>query len=219
MTRMSIDDRRRELIAAAVRVISRDGVAAASTRAISSEASMPLASFHYAFESRDELLRAVIIDVTSLEHDEAASTVFPTDDIPDCAPDELIRRSLEAYVDSLVANPGREQALLELSLSSMRNDSLKHLPAEQYQTYYQAAENTLRVWEERGALSWATPIPELAKILITVIDGITTNWLATRDTAAAKATLPAFATLLANFAGPHDVSTPSTPPALSEPKA
>ena len=40
----------------ALTVIARDGVHAATTRAIVAEAGMALASFHYAFRSRDELI-------------------------------------------------------------------------------------------------------------------------------------------------------------------
>jgi AcrR family transcriptional regulator len=56
MARKSASDRREELIEAAIRVLIRDGVDAATTRAISVEAGAPLATLHYCFASRDELL-------------------------------------------------------------------------------------------------------------------------------------------------------------------
>jgi AcrR family transcriptional regulator len=52
-------------------VIARDGLAAATTRAIVAEAGMPLASFHYAAPSRDELLRDVV-ELVVAEEDSAA---------------------------------------------------------------------------------------------------------------------------------------------------
>ena len=57
MTRIPAAERRAALIDAALRVVSRNGLAQATTRAIVAEAGMSLASFHYAFESRDELDR------------------------------------------------------------------------------------------------------------------------------------------------------------------
>ena len=60
MTRIPVADRRTALVQAALRVVARDGVAAASTRRIVGEAGMPLASFHYVFESRDELMAQLI---------------------------------------------------------------------------------------------------------------------------------------------------------------
>ena len=50
MARTPVDVRRRELIAAALRVVASRGLHEASTRAIVAEAGMSLASFHYAFE-------------------------------------------------------------------------------------------------------------------------------------------------------------------------
>ena len=52
--------RRELLLDAAFRVIARSGVQAATTRAICAEADMPLASFHYVFESQQELMRELV---------------------------------------------------------------------------------------------------------------------------------------------------------------
>ncbi|MFP3394334.1 TetR family transcriptional regulator, partial [Brevibacillus sp. SIMBA_076] len=60
MTRIPVADRRMALVQAALRLIARDGVAAATTRRIVAEAGMPLASFHYVFSSRDELMGELI---------------------------------------------------------------------------------------------------------------------------------------------------------------
>src|SRR5450432_328934 len=60
MSRIPATERRSALAQAALAVIARDGLAAATTRAIVAEAGMPLASFHYAVASRDELLRDVV---------------------------------------------------------------------------------------------------------------------------------------------------------------
>ena len=54
MARIPAAQRRDALIGAALQVVADRGVAAATTRAIVAEAGMSLASFHYAFESRDD---------------------------------------------------------------------------------------------------------------------------------------------------------------------
>ena len=72
MTRIPAAERRAALAAAARTVIARDGLAAATTRAIVAEAGMPLASFHYAVASRDELLRDVVELVVADEGTAAA---------------------------------------------------------------------------------------------------------------------------------------------------
>lgn len=213
MPRMSIEERRRALIQAAIRVVAREGVAAATTRAIATEAGMPLASFHYAFASRDELLRATIAEVTRIDygHAEAGVLTYFLDpaSIRDVPLDQLVRLALESYLDSLEADPGREQAMLELALTSMRNPSLAQVPAEQYLTYFAWAEASLQTWEERAGIAWTLPMAELSRILVVVLDGMTTTWLATRDTEAVRACIPAFSTFLAGLAAPR--SEPSRP--------
>ncbi|MDN5821519.1 MAG: TetR family transcriptional regulator, partial [Brachybacterium sp.] len=67
MARTPVEERRRALIVAAFRVVASQGLSAASTRAIVAEAGMSLASFHYAFESRDELIDLLITEVLANE--------------------------------------------------------------------------------------------------------------------------------------------------------
>ena len=67
MARVSSADRRAALVRAALRVIDRDGVHGATTRAIVAEAEMSLASFHYVFQSRDEMIRELIAFVVQDE--------------------------------------------------------------------------------------------------------------------------------------------------------
>ncbi|WP_327320490.1 TetR family transcriptional regulator [Streptomyces sp. NBC_01235] len=49
MARMALKERREELIAAAIRVVTREGVARTTTRSIVREAGMTLGVFHYCF--------------------------------------------------------------------------------------------------------------------------------------------------------------------------
>src|SRR6188472_4141629 len=56
MARVSAEERRRQLVAAAFRVIGRDGFAGVTTRCVCAEAGAPLAAFHYCFASKQELL-------------------------------------------------------------------------------------------------------------------------------------------------------------------
>ena len=49
VARIPADERRQQLVEAAIRVMARDSVAQATTRAIVGEAGMPLGVFHYCF--------------------------------------------------------------------------------------------------------------------------------------------------------------------------
>ena len=166
MARLALADRRAALIGAAVRVIARSGLAAATTRAIVAEAGMPLGSFHYAFESRDDLIAAVIDTVTAQEHDAALSSL-PTAGHPGADLATILRRGLDRYLDLLVADPQREQALLELSLYAMRQKTPAAEPTEQYRAYYRAAADSLELAGSASGTRWtvmflsATPPPAL----------------------------------------------------------
>lgn len=99
MKRMPPEQRRAELIAAAVRVIARDGVTAASTRAIVAEADMPLGAFHFIFTSRDELLQAVIQSVTDGERIAARISISGGPGGLDI--ESTLRAGLNSYLDLL----------------------------------------------------------------------------------------------------------------------
>ncbi len=218
MARIPVEDRRRALVGAAIRVIAREGVPAATTRAIVAEAAMPLASFHYAFTSRDELLVAVIEQVTEQERLAAEVRFRPlagTDPEPGGVPvgapgrptgrptvEQVVRAGLESYLDLLVADPLREQALLELSMYALRTPGLEHVVQAQYDTYRRAAAATLRSSVEITGAPWTVPLDDLAQLLVSVVDGLTTTWLSDRNTAQARVTVALVARSMATFAGP-----------------
>ena len=183
MRRIPPAQRREELIAAATRIIARDGVAAATTRAIVAEAGMPLGAFHYIFGSRDELLEAVI-ETNTEEQKFLVFTSVGTDE--DRSVETVLRAGLHAYIDWLVADPLRELALAELALYASRTGTAGGTRT-QYDMYYRSADESLRRVTELTGQSWTVPVEQLARYLVAIVDGMTTTWLADRDTEAARA--------------------------------
>jgi AcrR family transcriptional regulator len=59
MARTSANQRREDLIRAAVHVVATDGVEKATTRRIAAEAQAPLAALHYCFRSKEALFFAI----------------------------------------------------------------------------------------------------------------------------------------------------------------
>jgi DNA-binding transcriptional regulator YbjK len=216
MARLALADRRAALIGAAVRVIARSGLAAATTRAIVAEAGMPLGSFHYVFDSRDDLVAAVIETVTAEEH-EAALAALPGTEHAGADLAAILRQGLNSYLDLLVADPQREQALLELSLYAMRQTGSALRPTAQYSAYYSAAAHSLQVAASASGTQWSVPLPQAARLLVTLTDGITSTWLADRDTAAARATVSFAADALARLARPAATALHREPAATSSP--
>ncbi|MGY2127329.1 TetR/AcrR family transcriptional regulator [Blastococcus sp. SYSU DS0617] len=186
MSRLAVGERRAALVEAALRVMVRDGLAAGTTRAIVAEAGMSLASFHYAFTGRDELLQALVRRVVGREFAAATADLRAGEGLAGC-----LRRATAGYLDHLEREPGQEQLMLELTLHALRDPSLQSLAREQYRAYTDAASRLLERAAELTGRRWDRPVPELARLLVTLVDGATTTWLVDRDTAATRAVLDA----------------------------
>lgn len=214
MTRMSVSERRTALVAAALRVIARDGVAAATTRAISTQAGMPQASFHYAFESRDELMREVVKHVVAGEE----RAILPAT-APPSAPADLrdaLRNGLRYYFAGVAADPDHERAMFELSQYSQRTRGAEHLARLQYESYFALADTALRAAARLTGTRWTRPVPEIARLLVGLTDGLTSAWLATRDDVAAMRFIDLAADAVARLGVPDDETTRPTAPDAAE---
>jgi TetR/AcrR family transcriptional regulator, regulator of biofilm formation and stress response len=203
VVRMSAEARRAQLLQAALRVMARDGLAAGTTRAIVAEAGMSLATFHYCFRSRNELLRELIILVTTLERDAIRSAMLPGDDFR-----ETLRRALHGYLEHLADNPGHELFLFELNHHALRTPELRDLADEQYRRYYESAERLLSDAAELAGMTWQVELPVLARLVVIVIDGATTTWLVDQDTEGTVSALETVIDHLATLATPG--ARPST---------
>jgi len=182
MARMPATERRVALGQAALTVIARDGVHAATTRAIVAEAGMPLASFHYAVASREELLRDVVDLVVAGEG--AATLTSLALEAADLR--TAVRALLGSYLDHVRADPGREQGMFELTQHALRSPALADLPAAQYAQYRHLARQLVDAAAERYDVSWDVDADALASLVVALSDGVTLSWLATRDDDAAQ---------------------------------
>lgn len=195
MARIPATERRTALIDAAMRVVSRNGIAQATTRAIVAEAGMSLASFHYAFASRDELIDELITTVVERERDAV---------IPDLVHGQDLREILEAgflrYLDHLKADPEHEQAMLELTQYALRSPERHPLAVRQYAHYAELAEHSLAIAADHAEVSWNVPVEQVARLLVAFSDGLTLKWLVDRDDAAAQAVARAAADALSRLA-------------------
>jgi AcrR family transcriptional regulator len=197
MARMSSADRRFEIMQAALRVIAANGVSAATTRAIVAEAGMSLASFHYAFDSRDEMMHEFISFVVDNQTVAAAQTIQRGGDIR-----STVRGALQAFFDVLVADPGHEQVMFELMHFALRTPGLEQLPRRQYESYRLAAAQLLRAAEDSCDIRWTLPVAQIAAMIVTITDGITLAWLADRDRIAAAVVMDFAADSIAALARP-----------------
>ncbi len=195
MPRIPATQRRRVLADAAMRVLARDGIAATTTRAIVAEAGMPLSAFHYCYRSKNELLAELTDALVARETAAALATLRPGADVH-----EALRTGLRGYWQLVEAAPDEHRVTYELTQYAYRTTGLEDLPRRQYRSYFDGASTVLRALAEAAGVSWSIPLPVLARMLATVLDGLTLGWLADRDGAQALAVLDQFALQLASYA-------------------
>ncbi|HBX81786.1 MAG: TetR family transcriptional regulator [Propionibacteriaceae bacterium] len=182
MRRLPLAVRRAELIDAAVRVIARDGLAKASTRAIVAEADMPLGAFHYVFRTREDMMRALVTEVVDKERSAALAAFEAQGSDTDLR--SMLRAGLGSYLALLKTRPDLELAMLEVALYGVRHDAT--MVADQWQSYHRAAAEGLEKAAELCGVTWRQPIEHVAQSLISAFDGITLTWIAIRDAEAAE---------------------------------
>lgn len=197
MSRMPSEERRRRLVEAAIVVMTRDGVAKATTRAIVGEADMRLGVFHYAFRDKQELLQNVVETITAhslervAEMAEERRTVRAT-----------VRATLQAYWDHVVANPAEHRLTYELTQFAMREPGFEDLARHQYDFYLRTMVAFLDDTAARLRVEWTVGTPVLARYLFTLLDGLTLSWLISGDDAGAKGVLDLAATHVEQLARP-----------------
>lgn len=188
MARISADQRRELLVEAAIRVMVRDGVAKATTRAIVAEADMTLGVFHYCFRSKEELLETVIETITS-------HTLAPAMDVvaKHRSLRGAVRASLQAYWDHVQANPDEHLVTYELTQYALREPRFAPVARRQYEHYLETNTEFLESLARAAKIEWTVPVPVLARYVLSVLDGLTLNWLLGRDDERAAAVLDEFA--------------------------
>lgn len=199
-SRMPAAQRRTALVEAATRVVAARGVSAATTRAIVAEAGMSLASFHYAFTSRDELMGEVITFAVGREA--GALQPIMTVNESDLSMRDTLRAGLQDYFSSVTEDPLREKAMFELTQYAMRTRGMAELARQQYAQYYELAASALVVAAEKTRMTWARPVGEIAPLLVALTDGLTIAWLVNRDDRAAEAIIDFAADAVAALAVP-----------------
>ena len=162
-----------------MRVVARDGIAGATTRAIVAEADMPLASFHYVFDSHDELMAELVQRAVNEEYRAIAPLLGS--EITDASLGDLAYAGLVRYLDSVKAEPERERAMLELTQYALRDERTAHLARLQYERYTELVQMALEAAAGRSGWRWNVPVAEVARMVVALADGITISWLVRHD--------------------------------------
>ncbi|MBU9763960.1 TetR/AcrR family transcriptional regulator [Mycobacterium sp. TNTM28] len=194
-------ERHEQIVAAAIRVLSRVGVPGTTLRAVATEAGIPLGTLHYVFPSKDQLLRAVIAAVI----DDVVATVHDTLQL-DRGLAHALRHGVAAFWEALVeGDVGVQVMQYELAMYSVRTEGSQGLARLQYDRYSalvtEFCEQAARTAGERCAVDFAT----LGRLALGMLDGLIIQYIASPDGGRARRDLDRAIQLLVTLADPRPV--------------
>ncbi|MFO7959943.1 MAG: TetR/AcrR family transcriptional regulator [Nitriliruptoraceae bacterium] len=205
-TRHSAEERREQLLDAAVEVIAEEGLNRATTRAITDRAGLALGAFHYVFASKDELLEAVIHRVV---HDidasmaETASALTAGAEVP-LDGESLVIERLRGFLQQAWPYFERSRSLqlaqYELALHALRDPAKHHLAVQQYEALVSRVSGMLRgladTLDDEAS-------DDLARFVVATIDGLLLQWLVEQDHDAAEIRLGHYLDVLPAIVAAH----------------
>lgn len=167
------EERRQKLVAAALAVISRDGLAATSTRAVAKEAGVNVAMLHYSFDGKDTLLWAVLEatleGVGAILKDACADAVHL---------DDAIRKSMAAYWRHIVVTPGFQRAQYELTVYALSAPGGGSFARKQYLGYVDAV---VDAWKPLCNTNSSINLRDVAATGVAAMDGLILQFLSIGD--------------------------------------
>jgi AcrR family transcriptional regulator len=199
VARVPAAERRTELVQAAVRVATREGLSAATTRRIAKEAGVSVGIVHYCFRSKEELLSEVVREVAR-EGYVAAAHGLPN--ATGAAPADLIRAAVGAFWELVESTPDKQLLTYEVITWALRTPGVEVIAREQRDRQIEGIQHLMELIASGAGIEWSAPVEDLARIVLNVTDGVTLSWLVDRDSAAAVRALDVFIEQFASYARP-----------------
>lgn len=186
MAHVTAAERRPQLIKAAIDLMTREGVAAGSTRAIAAELGVAQATVHYTFGTKEELYRAVMEQVTE----------GLTAQVERAAPDDAGFEETVAALAGALWRTVREQAtshqlLTELTMFALRTPRLTEALHGHYRGVIEVTAKLVTEAAERTGYELAHPAETIARFFLAGFDGLTMQRLSLPDEASERTGLQA----------------------------
>ncbi|MEV5437452.1 TetR/AcrR family transcriptional regulator [Streptomyces sp. NPDC052682] len=176
MAHVSAAERRPQLIKAAIDLMSREGVAAGSTRAIAAELGVAQATVHYTFGTKEDLYRAVMEQLTEdlvAQVEQAAPT--------DASFEETIVTLAEALWHTVLEQPASYQLLTELTMFALRTPRLREALHSHYSGISAVTAKLISEAAARTGHQLAQPAETIARFFLAGFDGLTLQHLSLPD--------------------------------------
>ncbi|HEX8732312.1 MAG TPA: TetR family transcriptional regulator [Ktedonobacterales bacterium] len=170
------EERRMAIVAAAVRVLAREGLTETTTRKIAAEAGVNQAMIGYYFGGKDELLHAVLRQLMRRTGEIAGASLPLSASFA-----EALTGAIEAFWAHVEAAPELEVMQYELTLYALRNPASAWLAKSQYAGYGEVVADLIeRVCAATGERI-AVEQDALARFIIGGLDGLILQYVSDRD--------------------------------------
>jgi AcrR family transcriptional regulator len=186
MAHVPAAERRPQLIKAAIDLMTREGVAAGSTRAIAAELGVAQATVHYTFGTKEDLYRAVMEQLT----EDLVAQVEQTAPM-DASFEKTIVTLAEALWHTVLQQPASHQILNELAMFALRTPRLKEALHSHYTNITAVTAKLISEAAERTGHQLAQPAETIARFFLAGFDGLTMQHLSLPDEEAERVCLRA----------------------------
>ena len=180
VSRDSGDPVRNQLITAAIEVVTRDGLAAATTRRISEQAGLPLGTFHYWFSNKEELFECLFEEILSEFEQSTGSAVGANPEEPPTAL-ELLQSAFSVVTDHGEEGVKRQIVPYELTMLALRTPAYRGFAKRQYELYRQAAATMAGPLLDDLDQRLPGGSAAVVQLVTALFDGLTLAWLADPD--------------------------------------
>jgi AcrR family transcriptional regulator len=170
--RVSAIERREQLISATVGLMQREGIQSITLRAIAKEADAPLATVHYCFRDKDELMDA------AAEHWLQRMSSYSSDVPAGLGLRKTVEYVAEGYWGSLVEDPAGILAQIELVTWAIRNSATSDLRLRIYPAYEKELGNLFAAAATSQPGDHKIDGHALARRFLAVFDGASLQYIA-----------------------------------------
>ncbi|MBB4986853.1 MULTISPECIES: TetR/AcrR family transcriptional regulator [Streptomyces] len=196
MAHVSAAERRPQLIKAAIDLMTREGVAAGSTRAIAAELGVAQATVHYTFGTKEDLYRAVMDQITE---DLVAQVERAA---PEGAGFEETIAALAGALWRTMSEPAtNHQLLTELTMFALRTPRLGEARQGHYRQVIEVTAQVVTETAVRTGYELAQPAETVARFFLSGFDGLTMQHLCLPDETAERIGLRALVSATVALAG------------------
>jgi AcrR family transcriptional regulator len=169
--RISASERKGQLIAATVEIMRREGIQSVTMRAIAKEANAPLASAHYCFSDKDELMdKAAEAWLKNLSR-------FSSNVPVHLGLRKAVEQVAEGYWRALDEEPASILAEIELILWATRNAGASPLAAKIYPAYVVELGNIFSAAAHNNGEECRISFPALVRLFLMIYDGAALQYM------------------------------------------